>query len=204
MPGLPAICDSCLTVWDPHAINIANATDVHIEDFTVGPCPKCGGTGHIPDGIYSATTDTINVVATTVKSAQALALLGRLLRHARNEKVDAEQLAQLLEQEKAADFKPVAAVVRRLPRKLDVKYWIGITLAVIAILQAQAADRKLDNIESQVEHIYAEVVAPPATAKPTAIPRVSPAITPSPYPKVGRNQPCPCGSGKKYKRCHGA
>ena len=21
--------------------------------------------------------------------------------------------------------------------------------------------------------------------------------------KVGRNQPCPCGSGKKYKQCHG-
>jgi preprotein translocase subunit SecA len=23
-------------------------------------------------------------------------------------------------------------------------------------------------------------------------------------PKVGRNDPCPCGSGKKYKQCHGA
>ena len=23
-------------------------------------------------------------------------------------------------------------------------------------------------------------------------------------PKVGRNYPCPCGSGRKYKRCHGA
>jgi preprotein translocase subunit SecA len=23
------------------------------------------------------------------------------------------------------------------------------------------------------------------------------------YPKVGRNDPCPCGSGKKYKLCHG-
>ena len=23
------------------------------------------------------------------------------------------------------------------------------------------------------------------------------------YPKVGRNDPCPCGSGKKYKFCHG-
>ncbi len=22
-------------------------------------------------------------------------------------------------------------------------------------------------------------------------------------PKIGRNQPCPCGSGKKYKKCHG-
>ena len=24
------------------------------------------------------------------------------------------------------------------------------------------------------------------------------------YGKVGRNQPCPCGSGRKYKHCHGA
>lgn len=23
------------------------------------------------------------------------------------------------------------------------------------------------------------------------------------FPKVGRNEPCPCGSGQKYKRCHG-
>ncbi|MHC4388714.1 MAG: SEC-C metal-binding domain-containing protein, partial [Planctomycetota bacterium] len=22
-------------------------------------------------------------------------------------------------------------------------------------------------------------------------------------PKVGRNEPCPCGSGKKYKKCCG-
>jgi uncharacterized protein len=25
----------------------------------------------------------------------------------------------------------------------------------------------------------------------------------SDIPKVGRNDPCPCGSGKKYKKCHG-
>jgi len=24
-----------------------------------------------------------------------------------------------------------------------------------------------------------------------------------PQPKVGRNEPCPCGSGKKYKKCCG-
>lgn len=22
--------------------------------------------------------------------------------------------------------------------------------------------------------------------------------------KIGRNDPCPCGNGKKYKRCHGS
>ncbi len=37
--------------------------------------------------------------------------------------------------------------------------------------------------------------------------RPAPAEPAAPYvreqPKVGRNQPCPCGSGKKYKQCHG-
>ncbi len=27
---------------------------------------------------------------------------------------------------------------------------------------------------------------------------------PKPAAKVGRNELCPCGSGKKYKKCHGA
>jgi preprotein translocase subunit SecA len=27
---------------------------------------------------------------------------------------------------------------------------------------------------------------------------------PSTWGKVGRNEACPCGSGKKYKHCHGA
>ena len=26
---------------------------------------------------------------------------------------------------------------------------------------------------------------------------------PSSWGRVGRNEPCPCGSGKKYKHCHG-
>ena len=26
---------------------------------------------------------------------------------------------------------------------------------------------------------------------------------PNPYANVGRNEPCPCGSGKKFKNCHG-
>ena len=40
--------------------------------------------------------------------------------------------------------------------------------------------------------------------------QVPPAPSPQPRasmqhagPKVGRNDPCPCGSGKKYKKCHG-
>jgi SEC-C motif-containing protein len=33
--------------------------------------------------------------------------------------------------------------------------------------------------------------------------RISPRTVVRSTPKVGRNDPCPCGSGKKYKQCHG-
>ncbi|MCU0925375.1 MAG: preprotein translocase subunit SecA [Hydrogenophaga sp.] len=33
---------------------------------------------------------------------------------------------------------------------------------------------------------------------------VDPSTVTQAVPRVGRNEPCPCGSGKKYKHCHGA
>jgi len=44
------------------------------------------------------------------------------------------------------------------------------------------------------------VPEPGEAAQPPAAPQP---ITRA-HPKVGRNDPCPCGSGKKYKQCHGA
>ncbi len=34
--------------------------------------------------------------------------------------------------------------------------------------------------------------------------RLLPETSDDPYAGVGRNDPCPCDSGKKFKRCHGA
>ena len=61
------------------------------------------------------------------------------------------------------------------------------------------------------------LVAPPVPPPPSGGgaqvargPGLGPQAEPEPIapyvreqPKVGRNQPCPCGSGKKYKQCHG-
>ena len=44
----------------------------------------------------------------------------------------------------------------------------------------------------------APLEAEPRAAAPVATPFVRE------MPKVGRNEACPCGSGKKYKHCHGA
>jgi uncharacterized protein YecA (UPF0149 family) len=32
-------------------------------------------------------------------------------------------------------------------------------------------------------------------------PPLVPEATPKGPPKIGRNEPCPCGSGRKYKKC---
>lgn len=49
---------------------------------------------------------------------------------------------------------------------------------------------------------------PPPLSDPFASARAATPESLEPYhregPKVGRNDPCPCGSGKKYKKCHGA
>lgn len=44
----------------------------------------------------------------------------------------------------------------------------------------------------------------PGPSAPTAPPRAAAPVAPvRAMPRVGRNDPCPCGSGKKYKKCHG-
>jgi preprotein translocase subunit SecA len=57
-----------------------------------------------------------------------------------------------------------------------------------------------------VDAAVADGAAPaPRRALPTAAAAAS--VQPETFvrelPKVGRNDPCPCGSGKKYKQCHG-
>jgi preprotein translocase subunit SecA len=41
-------------------------------------------------------------------------------------------------------------------------------------------------------------------AMAAAVPSATGVIQASPHEKLGRNDPCWCGSGKKFKKCHGA
>jgi preprotein translocase subunit SecA len=76
-----------------------------------------------------------------------------------------------------------------------------------AEIQAEEAERqrRLERA-MQLQHAAPESI----TALPAAQEQPSPAgeATSEPFvrdgKKVGRNEPCPCGSGKKYKHCHGA
>jgi hypothetical protein len=57
------------------------------------------------------------------------------------------------------------------------------------------SDFRRKELENQTRLIEKIAVEQPFIAKPSIEANV---------PKVGRNERCPCGSGKKYKKCHGA
>jgi hypothetical protein len=62
-------------------------------------------------------------------------------------------------------------------------------------------------IELQMQRRLIEqlrTIPPPPQWDPTALPsRSAPRPAPRRERKIGVNEPCPCGSGKKYKKCHG-
>jgi preprotein translocase subunit SecA len=66
----------------------------------------------------------------------------------------------------------------------------------------EMAERKQSTESMKFQHAEAGALgAPPASAPPAAAPHAEPFVRDG--RKVGRNEPCPCGSGKKFKQCHG-
>jgi len=57
-----------------------------------------------------------------------------------------------------------------------------------------------DNVSVKVNAVvYFRIVDPHAIAR-----ALGPRVAPAQSQKIARNDPCPCGSGKKYKKCCGA
>ncbi len=62
--------------------------------------------------------------------------------------------------------------------------------------------RREEQQQMRFQHADASALGGEDTGAEAAEPEKTPFVRGS--EKVGRNDPCPCGSGKKYKRCHGS
>jgi SEC-C motif len=125
----------------------------------------------------------------------------------------------LLSQFASEGIEPVREMVQRraydpmnsdLMRKLvTVSTVLGVTFPEYPMWKREAEDRLAEQ-ERRMKEMRGFVGTP---AKPTLPPKTSPAKErgdllggkPAPFlrteKQVGRNDPCPCGSGKKYKKC---
>jgi hypothetical protein len=70
-------------------------------------------------------------------------------------------------------------------------YAAGLGISLNALVAVAVRDYLDSRRQLSVEGQAAPAVAAPSLRSQEQV------------PKVGANQPCPCGSGLKYKRCHG-
>ena len=88
----------------------------------------------------------------------------------------------------------------------SVKNEVTKILMTVRIESAQQLDEAAQALEAKGETLSnVTYTAPTETGEPETVsladlglPQASAAM-----PRVGRNEPCPCGSGKKFKHCHG-
>lgn len=86
------------------------------------------------------------------------------------------------------------------------------TIRVLSHVQVRREDpaeeearlrREAEAMAERMQFQHAEASAMPGAEAAEAEGDVAVASAVRSEPKIGRNEPCPCGSGKKYKHCHG-
>lgn len=78
MVELPGFCDTCGAIF-PSPFAFENARNITFSNVEVGPCPNCGGTGHIPDGVYDFFGNTIQLLSGPGRTEAELRRLATIL-----------------------------------------------------------------------------------------------------------------------------
>lgn len=191
MPSVPAFCDSCGTAFSS-GIFVENSSNISFSGNRSGPCPNCGGMGHVPDGVFNFIGNTIEILSAPERTVYELLSLAKILKEARDKGDSKEQVTARIEKELPA----LSILARLLPtNKSELYGFLGVVLAAVA-LYTQSTDKP----PSQTIVNVTQVVQQATSEHPQSGKRV-PATSP---PKQGRNELCKCGSGKKYKTCCGA
>ena len=68
----------------------------------------------------------------------------------------------------------------------------------------RSLESDLDDLEALEEMAAAEATEPAGSRRGQGNGEVAETVVKSDRDKIGRNDPCWCGSGKKFKKCHGA
>ena len=189
MPVVPAFCDNCGTVFGS-GILVEDSRNITFTGTRSGPCPNCGGMGHVPDGVYNFIGQTIELLAGPSSTVEDLRRLSDLLENARSKRIDRDELAAAISEETPS----LRNVVDLLPRDRSELYGF-LSLIIAAATLIVAVRSGASNTPVNVTQVINAATTTQAQTSPATL---GPSVAP-----IARNSPCPCGSGKKYKHCHG-
>ncbi len=195
MNNLIAFCEntSCGTVFEyPNLIGGEGSATIHMTNTKVGPCPKCGSVGIVPDGVYKYANNVIDFLTGPSSSIEVLKKIESILKNAKKGKHSKEEV--LAEIEKTSP--DTAQALKDVSSGNTLIQWLMLIFAIITVaIQVHTSYFKKDtNLQDKViEYLLDEnnkLQNNTQTYKKEG-------------PIIQRNDPCPCGSGKKYEKCCG-
>lgn len=189
MPNIPAFCDTCGAVFNS-GIFAENSTNISFSGCSAGPCPNCGGMGHIPDGVFNFIGNTIEILSAPERTIAELTRLAQILREAKAKANTREQVVSRIEKE----LPSLSGLGKLLPETRSELYgFLAVVLAAVQLFSQTPPAQNSTTIN--ITQVIQQVIAKSSGTKTASVKSKK---------KVGRNEPCPCGSGAKYKRCCGA
>lgn len=188
---VPAVCDNCGTIF-PSGFEVRNSTNISFSGCGAGPCPVCGGMGHIPDGVYNFLGNTIEFLSGPSRSIAELERLAALLERAKTSNATSQAVAKEIDE----SIPELSSIKDWLPKTRSELYaFIALLLSALSLMISQSESEEPSKVEvnTVINNVYQQAPAaqtPPNSEKPK-----------KQKAKVGRNEPCPCGSGRKFKKC---
>lgn len=198
MAGIPAFCKKCEYVFESNFIgSMGKGSTAHLSGCSVS-CPKCGGIAKLLDGVYKSVDGALEIFVEN-QSVEDLKKILSILEYAKKHELDREEIVDKIKKE-APELSKLSDV---LP-KTRIELYTFLMLIIMFIGQLIALSRRdlsknelTQHFESVVNQYYLNKEEKSVTQKVTIQEKDSNNF------KVGRNAPCPCGSGKKYKKCCG-
>ncbi|MDF0500881.1 SEC-C domain-containing protein [Burkholderia cenocepacia] len=152
-------------------------------------------------GLYQGADDVLKIFLDPAVPAEQLRRLKEILEGAAQTGATAEQTAQQI-----AESAPAFVGINGwLNRNAPIINTIGVLAALASLVVALNGAPTEEQLAKAFEHAISQALekrqtAPAASslAEPKGFQRIL-----APVNGISQNAPCPCGSGKKYKHCHG-
>lgn len=199
MDLLKWLCTNCGFAFDPPFRVTGGGTVNLIFQDSRFVCPRCKSVENIPDGTFQNTVK--GFIRLLEGSQEPIQKAKEILTKLNNAKND-NNLSELNNDESLALLRNW---LPNTPQKLAA--YIAILTFILNFLIHKPDEKIQYNqlfINQYNEYIIGKDFFNNKDQIGNSINSQPPIISPDKtnIPKVGRNDPCPCGSGKKYKKCH--
>jgi len=189
---IPAVCSTCGSLFFAPNL-VGGAAQVEFHGSRLSPCPVCGGVGDIIDGVYNAATNTARLIISSATTPVQLKALQDIFLAAKKNQLTSDQINTRVEEE-VPELKSISDWIPKT--RMELYTFIGIVLALITYISTTTFNY-IDSNENVAEDNVKELIDK-AIQEQIKNQKPAPKVNKK---KIGRNEPCPCGSGKKYKKC---